>query len=139
MRYFIFLIVLVLFVWGFPLIVWDAELSETAVANFHRQLNAGNYDGIYAMSTEGFKERGTKGDLAAFFGGVRAKLGRNKNSTLQGWGIYRNFFSLVTEVSLEYQSQYQGGEAFEKFVFHESFGKSLLHHYDAQSKVFNTK
>ena len=132
MRYFIFLIVLVLLVWGFPLIVWDAELSETAVANFHRQLNSRNYDGIYAMSTEGFKESGTKGNLTAFLGGVRAKLGRNKNSTLQGWGIYRNFFSLVTEVSLEYKSQYQGGEAFEKFVFHESFGRSLLHSYDAQ-------
>ncbi|MFN2577489.1 MAG: hypothetical protein ABR607_07345 [Pyrinomonadaceae bacterium] len=63
------------------------EAGERAVAQFHNQLNAGQYHEIYAQSDEAFRKGATEADAVALFDAVRRKLGTVQNSNETGWHV----------------------------------------------------
>ena len=111
--------------------------GEQAVAQFHNQLNAGQYHEIYAQSDEGFRKAGSEADAVALFEAVHRKLGTVKNSTEIGWHV--NATTAGTMVSLAYDVEFSEGKGTEQFVFAVTGDKALLFNYNVNSPLLITK
>ena len=111
--------------------------GERAVAQFHNQLNAGQYHEIYAQSDEGFRKAATEADAVALFDAVRRKLGTVKNSNETGWHV--NATTGGTMVSLAYDVEFSEGKGTEQFVFTVTGDKALLYNYNVNSPLLITK
>ena len=86
-------------------------LSETAVAQFHNQFNAGQYHEIYAQTDEGFKKEASEEDLGTLLEAVRRKLGTVDGSTQAGWHV--NATPMGTMVTLSYNVDFSEGKGTE--------------------------
>ena len=113
------------------------EAGERAVAQFHNQLNAGQYHEIYAQSDEGFRKAASEADAVSLFEAVHRKLGTVKNSKETGWHV--NATTGGAMVSLAYEVEFSEGKGTEQFVFTLTGDKALLFNYNVNSPLLITK
>jgi len=135
------LFVLVLMVWG----MWQcgsalrmgAQLAEPAVMQFHRQLDAGQYEAICNQAAEGFCTSGTDGEAMRFLKGVHEKLG-NTSAAKRG-EMNVNSGSNGIFVTAEYDTTFAIGQAVETFTWIKSGGTLKLYRYNVQSNALFLK
>jgi hypothetical protein len=113
------------------------ENAERAVEKFHSQLNAGQFQQIYAESDEAFRKVVTEEQAIQLFGAVRSKLGTVQQAKLSGWHV--NATTGGTAVTLSYEVEFSEGKGTEQFVYHVSGDKALLFNYNVNSPLLITK
>src|SRR5215470_349104 len=91
------------------------KAAEAGVIAFHSQLNATQYHDIYSQASEEFQKSGTEPELTEFFAAVHKKLGQVKDAKEQRFFV--NFSTGGTAVTLTYQTDFDGGQATEQFVW----------------------
>ena len=115
----------------------DLANSDLAVAKFHAQLDAGNFDQIYAESGQGMKNATTKEKLVGLLDAVHRKLGYVKSSNRKGF--YINWGTIGKTVRVNYSTQFDSDTAAEEFVFLVSGDDLQLVGYHINSDVLVTK
>jgi hypothetical protein len=115
----------------------DASAASSAVANFHRQLNAGQFDAIYAASSPTFKASTTELRFTALLAAVHRKLGALRSATVSGWRV--NATTGGTFASLSVSSTFANGPAQETFEFQTIGGRQALQSYqiNAEALILN--
>jgi hypothetical protein len=106
----------------------DTKLSEQAVVDFHRMLDAGQIDAIYASTSDDLRKATTHEQFVAFLTNVHEKSGATKSSTEASWHV--NYNTTGNFVTLEYTTTYTNtGTSKETFVYRVDGGKALLAGY----------
>lgn len=136
--FFITALVLAFFMWqcGSALRM-ASRLAEPAVQEFHRELDAAQYDAICGQAAEGFCANGAEGDTGRFLKGVHEKLG-NTGSVQQG-AINVNTNTSGTFVTVQYKTGFALGPAQETFTWIKSGDTLRLYRYNVQSNALFTK
>lgn len=90
-------------------------LARSAVEQFHRELDQGEYDSIYENATDGFRAAGTHADQVKFLEMVHQKMGNSGKMSGQGFHVnWRNNEVVVDQV---YSTKFALGEAQESFIW----------------------
>jgi len=111
--------------------------GESAVKRFHEQLNAEQYDEIYAQADGKFRGAVKEADSKALFEAIHRKLGNVKNSTLSSWHV--NATTGGAFVTLSYNTEFTEGGGDEKFDFLISGDRASLINYNINSPLLITK
>ena len=112
-------------------------IAEAAVAKFHHQYNARQFQDIYRQADEGFKKASSESDLIALLEGLQAKLGTVKQASPSGWGI--NATPIGTMATLAYDVEFTEGKGTEQFVFRINGDTAFLYNYHVNSPLLITK
>lgn len=108
--------------------------SDTFVAEFHRNMNAGKFDDIYNQSDAAFRQSSTKEDLLKFLAAVHNKLGTAGSTSRAGINVNTN--TNGTFVTVTYTTQYDKGTAAETFTWRKGVtGDLKLVGYDIRSNA----
>jgi hypothetical protein len=102
----------------------DEAAAAQAVVQFHHQLDAGQFEGIYDASAPEMKASTPKANFIRFMDAVHRKLGAVKEAKQQGWGV--NYTNGVGTVTLNYQTQFANGSGAEQFVYRTGSAAALL-------------
>ncbi|MBA3669309.1 MAG: DUF3887 domain-containing protein [Sphingomonas sp.] len=101
----------------------DLASADKAVERFHQQLNAGQFESIYAQSAPTWKANTPKNDTSRLFAAVRSKLGPYKSGTRNSWRV--NYGTNANTVVL-FDSVYEKGKAQETFTFANGKNSPLI-------------
>ena len=115
----------------------DTKLAEQAVPKFHEMLDAGQFDAIYAASSDDFKKATTRESFVPVLEAVHRKLGATRSSHLKRWDV--RYYTSGIFVTLNYSTAYAEGEAFEQFVYRLQGEKALLAGYHINSNALIIK
>jgi hypothetical protein len=115
----------------------DSAAAERAVTEFHEQLDKSDFKGIYSASHPDFKTAETEKDFVELLEAVHRKLGTVQDSQKGGWRI--NSFNLKTDVLLDYNTKFTGGDAQESFDYRIKGGKAILRSYHINSRALIVK
>src|SRR5438128_2155312 len=111
--------------------------AERAVPQFHESYNTNQFDAIYQAADDQFRSATSKKDYYDFMSAVRRKLGRAKSSDLQSWNVFLG--TSGRRITLVYQTQFDEGQATERFVFVNSAAGIKLLGYNVNSRLLVTK
>jgi hypothetical protein len=89
--------------------------AQRAVANFHAQLNSGNYQRIYVSSDGGLKRATSEAEMIKLLAAVHAKLGAFKGGTQSAWRV--NYNTAGNNTVIQFDSNFEKGKATETFTF----------------------
>jgi Protein of unknown function (DUF4019) len=112
--------------------------AEAAVATFHSQLDAGQFDAIYANADDGFRKTTINSDFDAFAAAVHRKLGTVRQASLTNYFV--NWSTGEGQViTLTYNTQFSGGSATEQFRLRVQNNRASIHAYDIDSTALILK
>ena len=111
--------------------VKNKAIAESAVVNFHSQLDAEKFHEIYADSSDRFKKATTDEQWSKLLGAIHRKLGTVKSSNLQNWRAFSGTGGTTMEVV--YKTQFEKSEATEDFNWLIVNGKPELLGYNINS------
>jgi Protein of unknown function (DUF4019)/NTF2-like N-terminal transpeptidase domain len=111
--------------------------AETAVTQFHAQLNAGNFDQIYTDSDAAMKNASSQEKFVALLDAIHRKLGAAKSANRQSF--FMNYGTSGKFLRLTYASQYDADNATEEFVFRVDGNNVRLAGYHINSEALVTK
>ena len=115
----------------------DTKDVEAAIPVFHRQLDAGQFDRIYADASDELKRGTTQSDMVQLLSAVHRKLGVFRSGKGAEWNDNMTTNGhFVTEV---YSAQYARGTATESFVYRVSGPRPLLagYHINSTALILN--
>jgi hypothetical protein len=115
----------------------DLTSTNSAVAKFHAQLDAGNFDQIYADSDDAMKQAITKGKFTDLLSAVHRKLGNVKSAIRKTFFI--NWDTSGETIRVTYETQFESDNTEEQFVFTVSGKEAKLVGYHINSDVLITK
>jgi len=107
----------------------DMSAADSAVADFHAKLNAGQFEAITDASGPEIKNGDV--DFAQLIAAVHTKLGTFRSTSRQGFNDNINNDDHTFTAS--YASVYSTGPATENFVYRLSGGKPVLIGYHVES------
>jgi len=124
------------------LVVWGAwqcgsalrmgsQMAEPAVAQFHQELNAGQYSAICDQAAEGFCKSGPNGGAGRLFENVHNKLGDMTGTKQGAWNV--NTTTNGTFVTIQYDTTFASGQALETFTWIKTGNALKLYRYNIQS------
>lgn len=111
----------------------DVPVAEKAAEGFHAQLNAGQFDAIYAAGGAALKSTTSQADMTALLAAVHRKLGAFKTGKTDGWND--NVTTGGHMITLSYNANYQNGAAAEQFVYKLDDGQAQLVGYHVNSNA----
>jgi len=109
----------------------DLPAGEKAIAGFHEQLNAGNFNGIYAASGSLMKGAVSSAKMVQIFDAVHRKLGAFQKGSTEGWRD--NVTTSGHVLAITYSAQYARGKAEENFTFSFKGETAILEGYFVNS------
>lgn len=109
----------------------DMAAGDKAIASFHRDLDAGQFQKVWAESAPDMKGASRQERLTALLDAVHRKLGRFRNGNRIGFND--NVSGAGHMLTINYQSNYEKGAATEQFVFRIDAGRALLGGYHINS------
>jgi hypothetical protein len=115
----------------------DIATAEAAVTQFHVQLDAGNFDQIYAQSDAAMKNASSQEKFVALLDAIHRKLGVVKNATRQSF--FMNYGTSGKTLRLTYATQYDADNATEEFIFRVNGNDVSLAGYHINSEALVTK
>jgi uncharacterized protein DUF4019 len=116
----------------------DLHKAEQAVTEFHSQLDSENYHSIYSGAGDEFRKATSEDDLTTFLQAVHRKLGNVRQSQRGGFRV--NYDAGRGEVvSLQYNTQFEGGSGSEEFYWQFKGGQPILLRYNVNSKALIVK
>jgi hypothetical protein len=114
----------------------DLRQADEAVAQFHSELNGGDYETIYGSAATGFKNVSSKADATKLFEAVHRKLGAYKSGKRTNWKA--NYSTSGNNLVLQYDSKFERGDATELFTFVRDGHGVRLFGYNINSPVLIT-
>jgi hypothetical protein len=115
----------------------DSKLAERAVPEFHRMLDAAQFDAIYNGAASDLQRMVTREKFVELLEAVHRKLGAATSSDRQTWKV--NYNTSGTYVTLTYHTIYAEGDATEEFVYHLQGEQALLAGYHINSNALILK
>ncbi len=115
----------------------DTPLAEAGVTEFHRKLDAGQFDAIYAGSAQELKASATQTEMNQLLSAIHRKLGNFVSGSSKGWND-----SVTTNghfLTLNYAAKFAGGPADETFVYRIDGGRAVLAGYHINSMALIVK
>ncbi len=109
------------------------NLADTAVRQFHEELNEGRYQDILGQADEGFSDGATDQDPLKFFSGLHAKLGDADAATLVSLKVDIGFGDSL--LVCEYNTTFAAGSAVETFTWKKTGGTLRLSGYTVVSNA----
>lgn len=109
----------------------DVPIAEKAADAFHAQLDAGQFDAIYAGGSADLKATAKPADMTALLSAVHRKMGAFKSGKTAGWND--NVTTDGHMITLNYSATYQNGAASEEFVYRMDNGQARLAGYHINS------
>lgn len=115
----------------------DVPIADKAIVGFHNQLNAAQFEPIYAQSSKEMKDSTPPARLTALLEAVHRKLGLFKSGKSVGWNDNVNGSGHF--IAINYQASYEHGPAAENFVYRIDDGKATLagYHVNADALILN--
>jgi Protein of unknown function (DUF4019) len=111
----------------------NIALAKEAVSQFHSQLDAEQYEALYAASDEKLHTATTQADFTKLLEAVHRKLGTVGRSNLQNWNVGW-YAGQGTTVTLVYNTSFSTGSGTERFVWHIiSDNRATLYGYHINS------
>ena len=111
--------------------------AEKAVVVIRDQLQRGEFARIYADAHPDFKKETAEKDFLLTIDDVHRKLGNAVSTEDAGWKVA--VYDGKTEVQLDYQTKFTGGEAFERFNFRMDGANAMLLGYVVTPQALITK
>ena len=108
-------------------------LAGPAVKEFHRELNAGQYDEIYRKADQGLAGEDKHDELVKFLQGVHTKLGDASVATQIN--IRVNATTFGSSIVAQYNTTFARGAAVETFTWVKRSGTLKLYGYDIRSNA----
>jgi hypothetical protein len=115
----------------------DIANSDTAVAQFHARLNAGNFDQIYTESDTAMKNASSQEKFVTLLEAIHRKLGSAKSADRQSF--FMNYGTSGKSLRLTYSTHYDADNATEEFVFHVDGNDIRLAGYHISPEALITK
>jgi len=115
----------------------NIALGRAAVAKFHQQLDAEQYDQIYVEADPALRQASPQREFLALMGAIHRKLGKIQDATGQSFNV--NWTTSGTQVRMTYKTKFAGGDADETFVWHVVAEKPLLLNYNINSNALIIK
>jgi uncharacterized protein DUF4019 len=109
----------------------NLEVAESEVARFHKELDAGNFDQIYASASDDLKKASGHEEFVKLLRAVNSKLGPTRMASRTGWNM--NLNTSGNFVTLTFDTQFEKGKGTEQFVYRIASGKALLAGYHIMS------
>lgn len=109
----------------------DKGAAESGVAQFRRQMDAGQYRQIYAAATPEFRQNASEEAGVRFLQTVHDRLGAVRTAEQTGWRV--NFASGGNVAALGYSTQFAHGRGTENFVFRIEGARARLMGYHVNS------
>ena len=125
---------LTLFTSGCKSIQAAQEDSKNLIVELHKEINAADYNGIYANADPAFREGTSAADSELIFKGVHDKLGQANSSELQNtrWVVNTNGEFITSD----FKSSFTRDAADEEVVWRKTDGGYHLYRYNINSKAF---
>jgi len=115
----------------------DIAAAERAVARFHQQLNAQQFEAIYDEAAEELQRSDSKEQIASFLRIVTKKLGDVRSARKAQWNVTTSLTR--TTVALVYETQFKEEVAREHFLYRVERDQAKLVSYNVQAKALVTK
>lgn len=115
----------------------DASTTEKAIGSFHAQINAGQFDAVYAASAEEMKTTTSQVVFDRMMSAIHRKLGAFKSGKVLGWND--NLTANGHLLTLNYAADYDSGAADENFVYRVDGDRATLigYHVNSQALLLN--
>lgn len=108
-------------------------MAGPAVQDFHRNLNAGQYEQIYLGADAGLAGDGGHDELIKFLEGVHTKLGDAGAASQLSIRVSATTFG--SSIIAQYNTTYTRGSAIETFTWVKKNGNLKLYGYDIRSNA----
>jgi hypothetical protein len=115
----------------------DTKLAETAVLQFHQELDTGQFEAIYSAAGEELRDQTTLKDFTALLEAIHRKLGNLKSTETKGWNV--NYNTSGAYVTLTYSSMFSEGGAAEQFIYRINRDRAVLVGYHINSAALILK
>jgi hypothetical protein len=109
----------------------DLAAVTKAIDAFHSELNAGNFDQVYADSAPDWKQSTAKAQTVQLFTSLKGKLGNFISATQTGWHV--NYGTGGTMVTVVDDSKFQKAKGTEVFTYRVSGSTAQLVGYNINS------
>lgn len=115
----------------------EAQLAGRSVDEFHAQVDAGQFDQIYARASAEFQRATTQEDWTALLTAVQRKLGKVQTSRQATISVSGGSFG--TAVNMTYETKFTEGPATENFSWAIRGGAAVLVGYRINSLLLITR
>lgn len=115
----------------------DIAAGDKAVAAFHQALNAGQFQKMFADSSQDMKGSTTEAHMVQLYDAIHRKLGTFKDGKTVGFRDNVNTGGHM--LGLQYQAHYEKGDAAEDFTFRIDGGRAALAGYHVSSDALLTQ
>ena len=115
----------------------DLAIAEAAVAHFHDQFNAGQFQDIYLHSGAQLKNSAPQIEFINFLSGVQRKLGVVKQTRMINFTVRNK--SIGTFAWLVYRTEFAEGKGRENFAFEIKGDQAILIGYHIKSPLLTAK
>jgi hypothetical protein len=116
----------------------NMEIATKGVEEFHTQLNAEEYQSIYAVADENLQKTPTEGDFVAHLQTVHKTPGKVQKSQCRHFQIGMST-GQGTVVTLVYQTSFDQGSGTEQFPWHMRDNQPMLLGYHSNSNALILK
>jgi hypothetical protein len=113
------------------------EQAESAVADFHKKLDRGEFETIYDATSAGFQQKTSRSEFLELASAIHRKLGAFRSA--ERTRVSRSFGSTGSVVGINYKAQYAEGEAKETFTYRMGESQPKLEFYNVNSRVLVVK
>jgi hypothetical protein len=109
----------------------DLPRVDASIANFHRELNAQQFELIYTSAGPALKAATTQADMIQLLSAIHRKLGDFQSGSSTGWND--NVNTNGHYVTINYAAKYARGGADESFVYRIEGQNAVLTTYRINS------
>ncbi|MES2470092.1 MAG: hypothetical protein V4675_22560 [Verrucomicrobiota bacterium] len=112
-------------------------LADAAIVDFHKQFNEQKFKELYTAGHADLKAAATEADFLKLLEAVHRKLGKQVNSSEEGWRV--NTFNMKTSAVVTQNTEFEQGKGVETFTYVVSGGFCTLQGYHINSQDMMTK
>ena len=113
------------------------DVTKQSVAKFHSNLNAGQFDQIYAEASQDYRKSVAADKHRKLFAAIQRKLGNARTYSVTGLNV--NFNTAGEFVRMQCKTKFVKAETGEMFDFRVSGGVASLTFYNINSSAFLTE
>lgn len=113
------------------------DVADKAVARFHSQLDAGQFESIYQEADDELKKASKHDDTVQLFAAVHRKLGKVKKANQENYVV--NWRTNGTFATIKYETEFADGKGAEQFTWRVDGDKAKLVAYNINSQALIVK
>jgi hypothetical protein len=115
----------------------NLRIAGDGVTRVHAQIDNGQFADIYSQADDSLRSATKQQEFLDFMGAVHRKLGRVQSASRLNYFV--NFTTSGTQIRLNYQTKFEGGDAQEYFVWKIKDNSAVLVGYHINSTALIIK